>query len=311
MYQNRRKFLKTTATGSAALLLASLDAFSLTSKPNFTLNKNYDLKIFNTDWGFDGSRDAFCTKIKAAGYDGLETSWPDDAKDREALFAALKKHNLDVGFLCGTGGINAEEHFNNFKKIVTAAAKQSLQKPLYINCHAAKDFYSYEENKKFIDSTLALSKETGIQILHETHRGRILFAAHITKQFIQKIPELRVTLDISHWCNVHESLLADQKATVDMALERTDHIHARIGYEEGPQVNDPRAPEWEYAVKKHFAWWDKVVERKKKNGERMTFLTEFGPPLYMQTLPYTLQTVSDQWAINVHMLQLLRKRYAP
>jgi hypothetical protein len=42
----------------------------------------------------------------------------------------------------------------------------------------------------------------------------------------------------------------------------------------------------------------------------MTFLTEFGPPLYMQTLPYTLQPLADQWAINVHMMKLLRQRYA-
>lgn len=94
-----------------------------------------------------------------------------------------------------------------------------------------------------------------------------------------------------------------------MALERVEHIHARIGHEEGPQVNDPRAPEWEAAVKQHFAWWDKVAERKKRNGERMTILTEFGPPTYMPTLPYTRQPLADQWAINVYMMKLLRQRY--
>jgi hypothetical protein len=138
----------------------------------------------------------------------------------------------------------------------------------------------------------------------------MLYAAHVTRDFIHKYPELKLTLDISHWCNVHESLLDDQPETIELALQRTEHIHARIGYAEGPQVNDPRAPEWEGTVKQHFAWWDKVVERKKKNGETMTFLTEFGPPLYMPTLPYTLQAVSEQWAINVHILQLLRKRYS-
>jgi hypothetical protein len=109
---------------------------------------------------------------------------------------------------------------------------------------------------------------------------------------------------------VHESLLHNQKEAVEAALQRTGHIHARVGYEEGPQVAEPRAPEWKYAVDAHFAWWDKVVERKKKAGERITFLTEFGPPLYMQTLPYTLQPLSNQWEINVYMLNLLRKRYS-
>ncbi len=311
MQQNRRKFIKNTTAGSAALLLASLDAFSLTSKPNFTVHKNYELKIMATKWGDGSSMDDFCAKVKKAGYDGIEEWWPDDKKQQDEMFAAVKKHNLDIGFVCGAWQSNAAEHLAMYKKLIDAAAKQNIQRPLYINNHSGRDYFSFEESKKFMEHTNALSKETGIPIYHETHRGRILFAAHITKEFIQKIPELRLTLDISHWCNVHESMLDNQKETVDLALERTDHIHARIGYEEGPQVNDPRAPEWEYAVKKHFEWWDKVVERKKKNGERMTFLTEFGPPMYMQTLPYTLQTVSDQWAINVHMMHLLRKRYAP
>ena len=126
----------------------------------------------------------------------------------------------------------------------------------------------------------------------------------------ENFPDLRLTLDISHWCNVHESLLADQKETVSMALDRTDHIHARIGHAEGPQVNDPRAPEWEQVVKQHLEWWDKVVERKKQNGERMTILTEFGPPDYMPTMAYTKHPLSDQWAINVYMMHLLRKRYS-
>ncbi|MNR43071.1 hypothetical protein D3C85_1616570 [compost metagenome] len=103
--------------------------------------------------------------------------------------------------------------------------------------------------------------------------------------------------------------MSDQKQTIDFILEKTDHIHSRVGHPEGPQVNDPRAPEWTKVLEAHLAWWDKVIARKKQNGERMTILTEFGPADYMPTLPYTRQPVADQWAINVHMMNLLRKRY--
>jgi hypothetical protein len=107
-------------------------------------------------------------------------------------------------------------------------------------------------------------------------------------------------------------LLHDQEEAVQLTLERTDHIHARIGHQEGPQVNDPRAPEWAGTVKRHLEWWDKIVEMKIKDGTRkLTILTEFGPPDYMPTLPYTRQPLSDQWAINVHMMNLLKKRYLP
>jgi len=109
---------------------------------------------------------------------------------------------------------------------------------------------------------------------------------------------------------VHESLLADQQETLSQALNRVDHIHARIGHPEGPQVNDPRAPEWNDAVQAHFAWWDTVVTRKKNEGKLMTFLTEFGPVDYMPALPFTRQPVADQWEINKHMLDTLRARYS-
>lgn len=311
MQQPRRKFIKLSAASAAALFLSSLDTFSLASKPLVTMNKNYELKIMATSWGFEGTVDAFCAKAKKEGYDGVEMWWPaDDKKAQDELFAALKKYGLEIGFLCGGSQSNPQQHLDFYKRMIDAAAWQNIQRPLYINNHSGRDHFSFDDNKKFIEHTNALAKETGIIICHETHRSRILFAAHIAKQYIEKFPELRLTLDISHWCNVHESLLADQKETVDMALERTDHIHARIGHPEGPQVNDPRAPEWEIIVNQHFEWWDKVVERKKKNGERMTFLTEFGPPDYMPTMPYTKQPLSDQWAINAHIMHLLRKRYS-
>jgi len=97
---------------------------------------------------------------------------------------------------------------------------------------------------------------------------------------------------------------------VALALGRADHIHARVGHPEGPQVNDPRAPEWDDAVKAHLGWWDAVAGRKKSEGKMLTILTEFGPPHYLPALPYTQQPVASQWEINVHMLEILRKRYA-
>jgi len=297
------------ASSTAALLL-SLDTFSSKHKPAFAMNKNFELKVLATNWGFAGTIDEYCSKVKRDGYDGIEIWWPTEKKNQEELFAALKKNNLEVGFLTAGHESNYPEHFNTFKNMVDAAAKNTVQRPLYINCHSGRDYFSFDQNKTFIEHTLQLAKETGIKICHETHRSRILFAAPVARQYFDKIPELRITYDVSHWCNVSESLLQDQPETVNIALQRVDHIHARIGHPEGPQVNDPRAPEWDETMKAHFAWWDKVVELKKQQGDRLTILTEFGPPTYMPTLPYTQQPLADQWAINVHMMQLLRKRYA-
>ena len=273
------------------------------------MKNDYKLVVLGTNWGFTGTVDAFCAKAKAEGYDGIEMWWPTSKQGQEELFDALKKYSLQVGYLVAGHESNITKHLASFTKMIDAATGNTSLKPLYINCHSGKDYFSYNDNKKIIDHTLELAAKTGLKICHETHRSRMLYAAPIARHFIETIPNLRLTLDVSHWCNVHESLLQDQQETMNLTLARVDHVHARIGHPEGPQVNDPRAPEWEPAVKAHFAWWDAIVKMKKEQGDTITFLTEFGLPDYMPTEPYTRKPLADQWAINVHMMQLLRKRY--
>lgn len=310
MHLNRRKFLSMTTTLGALAIIPMEELMA--ARPAFTIPAGFLLKVMGTNWGFPGSLDAFCAKAKQAGYDGIEVWWPGNASAQKELFDALQKHGLAIGFLAGGSDKDPAKHFEQFTQMIDGAAYQKIQRPLYINCHSGRDFFSMEDNGKFIEYTNRVAKETGITICHESHRSRILFAAHVAKQYILKYPDMRMTLDISHWCNVHESLLHDQEETVQLALTRVDHVHARIGYPEGPQVNDPRAPEWMATVQRHLEWWDSVVQAKIKNGvNQLTVLTEFGPPDYMPTLPYTRQPTADQWGINEYLMHLLRKRYLP
>ena len=309
MAHNRRTFIKQSGALASGLWMASLEQY-IPEPPNFSKNAGFNLLVLATNWGFNGSMDEYCSRVQKEGYDGIEIWWPLERPAQDELFASLKKYNLQVGFLCGAYQKNYAEHFAAFKEMVYAAATNKVQKPLYINCHSGKDYFTTEQNQSFIDYTAQLAKQQELLICHETHRSRILFAAPVAKTYMEKNAGLKITFDVSHWCNVSESLLADQEETLALALSRAEHIHARIGHAEGPQVNDPRAPEWEAAVKAHFAWWDQIVERKKREGGRITFLTEFGPPDYMPTLPYTRQPLADQWAINVYMMQTLRKRYS-
>ncbi|RYG08755.1 MAG: sugar phosphate isomerase/epimerase [Chitinophagaceae bacterium] len=309
IHQTRRKFIQTTVGATAASLLITANRAQAISTGHVTAKPGFQLVFMQTDWGFGGTLDEFCALAKKDGYDGIEVWWPADELVQK-LFDALKKHKLEVGFLCAGQQANFSAHFTSFKKNLDTICANTFQKPVYVNCHSGKDYFTYEENKQLVDYVTAKRKSSGIPIHHETHRGRMLFAANIARNFAEKNPEMRLTLDISHWCAVHESMLADQKETVDFMLAKVDHIHARIGHPQGPQVNDPRAPEWQNIVKTHLVWWDTVIARKKANGERITILTEFGPPDYMQTLPYTRQPVANQWEINVYMMNLLKMRYS-
>ena len=59
------------------------------------------------------------------------------------------------------------------------------------------------------------------------------------------------------------------------------HIHARVGYDHGPQVADPRAPEWLPYTEGHEAWWEEIWKQQAARGQAVTTVTpEHGPPNY-------------------------------
>jgi len=272
----------------------------------FNYSQEKKLEFYNTDWGRQISWDAFCEKTKAAGYDGLETWFPSDEKSQQELKAALEKYDLKVGFLNGT---NKTLPFQESLQAYSAHFKTLIAwQPAYINCHTGNDFYSFEQNKAFIDAANKIAKENNIPIYHETHRGRFSYNLPDTKKYIQAIPELKMTLDISHWMVVHESLLKNQDKALEEVLDKSFHIHARVGHAEGPQVNDPKAPEWKKAVDRHLDLWEKVIRQKWKTNKSFTITAEFGPADYMPTLPYTRVPVADQWKANLYMMKALKER---
>ncbi|TMM52208.1 sugar phosphate isomerase/epimerase [Maribacter algarum] len=280
--------------------------FTFTTLLGFSQQKG-KLEFFNTDWGRTVSWDTFCERTKASGYDGIEIWFPPNEESQKQLKAALEKHKLKVGFLNGT---NKSLPFKESLKQYTDHFKTLLSwNPAYINCHTGNDFFSMEQNKAFIDVANKIAEESGTSIYHETHRGRFSYNLPDTEKYMTAIPDLKLTLDISHWMVVHESLLENQDENLKEVISRSHHIHARVGHAEGPQVNDPEAPEWERALNRHLDIWEKVILQKwAENYKPFTITSEFGPPDYMPTLPYTRVPVADQWKANVFIMQAIKKR---
>ena len=261
-------------------------------------------------WGSEELEfDRFCDKVSVAGYDGVEMSIPlNDFETSEFLLQTLQKHGLKwVAQHHETGAPDVDQHLVECRRHLEWLASA---KPLLINSHTGRDWFSFEDNNRVIDVARQVAQATGTTIVHETHRGRFSFSAAATRRFLEYNPDLRITADLSHWCTVSESHLHDQPDAIKLAISRADHIHARVGQIEGPQVTDPRAPEWANELNLHLGWWDRIVEAHRERGsELLTVTPEFGPYPYMPQLPYTRQPISSQWEINAHMMELLRDRY--
>ena len=261
---------------------------------------------FQTDWGFEGGMEAFIKKAKVSGYDGIETWAPIDSNKQMQISKWLKEHNMKVIFLCGSDpNIPFEKSLNKYKVYLNKTLKLN---PFAINSHTGSDFYTLNQNLAFIEVANKLSHEYNIPIYHETHRGRFSFSLPKTIEYLEKNKDLILTLDISHWMVVHESLLKNRQNLINKIIKRTNHIHARVGFEEGPQVNDPSAPEWKNTLERHLDIWEAIIKKRLKENKYATITTEFGPPNYMPTLPVTRKPTSDQWSSNVFVMKALKKR---
>ena len=250
----------------------------------------------------------FLNRVLVAGYDGVEMSFPLDEKERDQKAKLINSYGLKlIAQHWETVDADFTVHFKNFERRLRNLAATN---PLFINSQTGKDYYTFDQNKELFDLANQVSKETGIPVLHETHRGKWSFAAHITKDYLERLPELKIALDISHWCVTAESFLDDQEEAVQTAIRATAHLHARVGYIEGPQVPDPRVAEWKSALEKHFSWWDQVIEKAAKEGKSyFTVTPEFGAPPYMVLHPKTGEPIVNQWEVNTWMMEAFKKRY--
>jgi sugar phosphate isomerase/epimerase len=261
-------------------------------------------------WGSsDLPIDIFMEKAKKSGYDGVEVSLPlNDSQRQEKILKAIEKQGMAfIAQHYETTNSDPQMHLVEYRSRLEHLVEA---KPILVNTQTGKDWFSYEQNQKLIAAAKTISEKSGVRIIHETHRGKFSFNAHSTARYLDADPTLRIAADFSHWCVVSESLLEDQKESLALAISRTDHIHARVGYAEGPQISDPRAPEWEPALDIHLGWWDQIIDcHKKKETAVFTITPEFGPAPYMPALPFTKMPVASQWDINVYMMDLLRERY--
>ena len=261
--------------------------------------------FFQTDWGNTLPMDAFLAKAKAAGYDGVELWMPAGEDKKKSLKEGLKKYELEVIFLHGTA---RNLPFEEALRVYEVGLQEILAwKPVKVNSHTGNDFWTPEQNLAFIALGDRYAKQVGILVLHETHRGRFSYTLPEAVAMLRKFPNLKYTLDVSHWMVVHERLLTESDPLLQEIFPSVDHIHARVGFAEGPQVPNPAAPEWKNEVKAHLDIWEKII--RSQAGKVFTVTTEFGPPPYMATFPFTNQPLADQWEANVWMMNALKSRF--
>ena len=272
------------------------------------------IKFLCTYWGSENlTAKQFLDSVIQNGYEGVEINFPEEDSFIEEFLSELKiireTKNPDFIFIAQQVLPNKAETVKEY----CVRLQQRLEfltklKPNFINSHTGKDFFEFSENCKIIELTEQIVRESGIPIWHEIHRGRFSFHLKTLHKYLDIFPKMKLIADFSHFCVVSESNLEDQKELLERVLPNIKHIHARVGFEQSPQVNNPFAPEWENYLNRYMNWWKRIIEIKSnQNAEYISITPEFGPFPYMPQEPFTLKPLSNQWEVNLEMKNYLQQ----
>ncbi|WP_216900098.1 sugar phosphate isomerase/epimerase [Synechococcus sp. CCY 9618] len=268
--------------------------------------------LFFSLWGFEGSLALALETARRGVFDGLELNirHPALLGDGDApgrLRDAGRPLVLEV--VTGGGYVpdlawSPAQHLRELGERLDACAPLD---PHRVTVLTGSDAWPFELQRDFLAQALALVGRTGLAVSFETHRSRCLGMPWTIASLLDALPDLRLTADLSHWCVVAERLMTPDLAPVQAMADRVDHIHARVGHAQGPQVSHPFAPEHGEALAAHLACWRLFTDRALERGALPpSFTPEFGPDGYMPTLPFTDRPVADLLEINTAMADWLR-----
>ncbi|KAF4957334.1 hypothetical protein FSARC_11333 [Fusarium sarcochroum] len=177
-------------------------------------------------------------------------------------------------------GLTPDVHLEGYWEELRRA---QLLNPVKINAQSGADFWSWDQAAYFFKNTLQIDKEMGFEgrVCHETHRNRGLFNPYVTDYVLERVPELRITGDFSHWIVGCERLLdvgEEDRELLDRVIPHVHHIHTRFGTTQSSQCPEPLNPVFEAERQFFEKLWTRIVRtRAREDADSViTFVPEYG-----------------------------------
>lgn len=262
-----------------------------------------ELDIFRTLWGYRADWKVAIDELRAAGFDGLESRFPATPEARQNAARLLRDEQVPfIGIIFTAYDVlpdQAATPADHLEDLRTKLEWADAFAPRFLNVLAGNDRWPLAQQVDFFGRAMEIATAAGHFCSFEAHRARSLFTPWVTLEVARQLPDLRFTTDISHWVVVCERLLDHPSDDLSDFVAQVHHVQARVGYDQGPQVPHPAAPEYAPFLAFHQKHWERVWSSQIARGYTRTTLTpEFGPDGYLHHMPFTNTPVGELWEIN-------------
>lgn len=174
--------------------------------------------------------------------------------------------------------------------------------------------YTLDEAVDVVEEWRGVAEGSNIPIHIETHRDRMTTDLFFTLHLLDRIPDLRLTGDLSHYLVGREfawPISDDNHALMHRIIDNCWGFHGRVASREQVQIQISFSQHRDW-VELFMNWWEygfRSWRRRAPKDATLTFLCELGPREYAMTGSDGYE-LSDRWQETLAMKEMVRTLWA-
>ncbi|MCD7034617.1 sugar phosphate isomerase/epimerase [Metabacillus sp. GX 13764] len=261
------------------------------------------MKLYG-DYDQEWSLEKKFEQMAHAGFEGVFAGLP--AKNEEKLWRRLME---EYSFHFGLESF--PETAEDLRELLKKAADHDV---LYVNAQVPDGFTIGEPAISRLQELMAEADSFGIPLFIETHRGRITQDLIRTAGYVSALPDLRLTIDLSHYVLAGEMTdftIADPY--FDQLLKRTSCLHGRITNGQQVQIDvgngdHPMVEPFQQYWQRGMQYW----RNQAGSGDVLPFVCEIGhhyavTPNFQPSCSWN--EISDRWKQSLVMKKIAEQAW--
>ncbi len=234
--------------------------------------------------------DQVCDMVAGAGFDGMAIDLgASDVATAHAVRPHMERNNLTPLIVAFPKTIESLEDTLKMAKDFGAPFVDVIGQVMPI---------ALDDMVPVIETWMEMSDKIGQPIQFETHRNCITNDLYTTLLLIERIPDMRICADLSHYVVDREfwfPLSDHDLGLISRILERSDSFQGRVASRQQIQLQlaFPQHQKW---VELFKGWWREGLTswRDRNSSGDCIFVCELGPPEYAMTGPDGKE-MSNRW----------------